>query len=181
MRCGTTLAWSRGNSGMRRVARSKCCGVSKVGAALKVPGACGGTPKLTIASAHVAMTFPSAPTVSVVVLCCGNEYPSEKLEQHNLAARVRNTCDRGAGTVPANAQPRGPNYSVENAETVAAGKDLRVRILVPGIFAFGSLMYSSKVAACPWRTNREHTAAGVKPESASFALPSRQNLQSAEN
>ena len=26
---------------------------------------------------HAAMTFPSAPTVSVVVLCCGNEYPSE--------------------------------------------------------------------------------------------------------
>jgi hypothetical protein len=26
-----------------------------------------------------------------------------------------------------------------------------------------------------WRTNREHTAAGVKPEWASFALPSRQN------
>lgn len=24
-----------------------------------------------------AMTFPSAPTVSVVVLCCGNDYPSE--------------------------------------------------------------------------------------------------------
>jgi len=80
------------------------------------------------------MTFPSAPTVSVVVLCCGNEYPSEKLEQHNLAARVRNTCDRGAVTVPANAQPRGPNYSVKNAETVAAAKDLRVRLftLAPG-------------------------------------------------
>jgi hypothetical protein len=26
---------------------------------------------------HAAMTFPSAPTVSVVVLCYGNEYPSE--------------------------------------------------------------------------------------------------------
>jgi hypothetical protein len=26
-----------------------------------------------------AMTFPSAPTVSVVVLCFGNEYPSENL------------------------------------------------------------------------------------------------------
>jgi hypothetical protein len=24
-----------------------------------------------------AMTVPSAPTVSVVVLCCGNDYPSE--------------------------------------------------------------------------------------------------------
>jgi hypothetical protein len=85
-------------------------------------------------TAHVAMTFPSAPTVSVVVLCCGNEYPSEKLEQHNLGARVRNTCDRGAVTVPANAQPRGPNYSVKNAETVAAAKDLRVRLftLAPG-------------------------------------------------
>jgi hypothetical protein len=34
--------------------------------------------------------------------------------------------------------------------------------------------------ACPWRTNRVHTAAGVKPEWASFALASTQNLQSAE-
>jgi hypothetical protein len=36
--------------------------------------------------------------------------------------------------VPANAQPRGQNYSVKNAETVAAGKDLRVRLftLAPG-------------------------------------------------
>jgi mannose-6-phosphate isomerase-like protein (cupin superfamily) len=36
--------------------------------------------------------------------------------------------------VPANVQPRGPNYSVKNAETVAAGKDLRVRLftLAPG-------------------------------------------------
>jgi hypothetical protein len=30
-------------------------------------------------TAHVAMTFPSAPTVSVVVLCCGIEYQSENL------------------------------------------------------------------------------------------------------
>ena len=50
MRCGTALAWSPGSSGMRRVARSNCCGVSKVGAALKAPGGYGGTPKLTIAS-----------------------------------------------------------------------------------------------------------------------------------
>jgi hypothetical protein len=28
---------------------------------------------------HAAMTFPSAPTVSVVVLCYGNEYPAENL------------------------------------------------------------------------------------------------------
>jgi hypothetical protein len=28
-------------------------------------------------TAYGAMTFPSAPTVSVVVLCCGNDYPSE--------------------------------------------------------------------------------------------------------
>jgi hypothetical protein len=42
---------------------------------------------------HAAMTFPSASTVSVVVLCCGNEYPSEKLEQRNLAARVQNTSE----------------------------------------------------------------------------------------
>ena len=28
---------------------------------------------------RAAMTFPSAPPVSVVVLCCGNEYPSENL------------------------------------------------------------------------------------------------------
>ena len=36
--------------------------------------------------------------------------------------------------MPSNAQPRGPNYSVKNAETVAAGKDLRVRLftLAPG-------------------------------------------------
>jgi hypothetical protein len=30
--------------------------------------------------------------------------------------------------VPANAQPSGPNYSVKNAETVDAAKDLRVRL-----------------------------------------------------
>jgi hypothetical protein len=29
------------------------------------------------ATTHAAMTFPSAPTLSVVVLCCGNEYASE--------------------------------------------------------------------------------------------------------
>ena len=36
--------------------------------------------------------------------------------------------------MPANAQPSGPNYSVKNAETVAAAKDLRVRLftLAPG-------------------------------------------------
>ena len=49
-RSGTVLAWSPGSSGMRRVARSNCCGVSKVGAALKAAGGYGGTPKLTIAS-----------------------------------------------------------------------------------------------------------------------------------
>jgi hypothetical protein len=27
-----------------------------------------------ITTRHAAMTFPSAPTVSVVVMCCGNEY-----------------------------------------------------------------------------------------------------------
>lgn len=34
----------------------------------------------------------------------------------------------------ANAQPTGPNYSVKDAETVAAGKDVRVRLftLAPG-------------------------------------------------
>jgi mannose-6-phosphate isomerase-like protein (cupin superfamily) len=80
------------------------------------------------------MTFPSAPTLSVAVLCCGNEYASEKLAPRCLTARVRNTRDRGAVTVPINAQPGGPNYSVKNAETVAAGKDLRVRLftLAPG-------------------------------------------------
>jgi hypothetical protein len=26
---------------------------------------------------HAAMTFPGAPTVSVVVLCCGNDYRTE--------------------------------------------------------------------------------------------------------
>jgi hypothetical protein len=35
---------------------------------------------------HADMTFPSAPTVSVVVLCCGNEYPSENL---NSATSLR--------------------------------------------------------------------------------------------
>ena len=50
MRCGTALAWSPGSSGMRRVARSNCCGASKVGGALKAAGGCGGMPKLTIAS-----------------------------------------------------------------------------------------------------------------------------------
>ena len=50
MRCGTALAWSPGSSGMRRVARSNCCGVSKVGVALKAAGSYGGTPKLTISS-----------------------------------------------------------------------------------------------------------------------------------
>ena len=49
-RSGTALALSLGNSGTRRVARFNCCGVSKVGAALKAPGGCGGMPKLTIAS-----------------------------------------------------------------------------------------------------------------------------------
>jgi hypothetical protein len=36
--------------------------------------------------------------------------------------------------VTINAQPGGPNYSVKNAETVAVGKDLRVRLftLAPG-------------------------------------------------
>ena len=36
--------------------------------------------------------------------------------------------------MPADARPRGPNYSVKNAETVAARKDLRVRLfkLAPG-------------------------------------------------
>ena len=37
-------------------------------------------------------------------------------------------------TMSANAQPKGPNYSIKNVETVAAGKDLRVRLftLAPG-------------------------------------------------
>ena len=50
MRCGTALAWSPGSSGMRPIARSNCCGASKVGGALKAAGGCGGMPKLTIAS-----------------------------------------------------------------------------------------------------------------------------------
>ena len=49
-RSGTALAWSPGSSGMRQVARSNSCGASKVGAALKAAGGCGGMPKLTIAS-----------------------------------------------------------------------------------------------------------------------------------
>ncbi len=28
---------------------------------------------------HATMTFPSAPTVSVVFMCCGNEYPPENV------------------------------------------------------------------------------------------------------
>jgi hypothetical protein len=34
---------------------------------------------------YAAMTFPSAPTVSVVVLCCGNEYPSENTPHKSTA------------------------------------------------------------------------------------------------
>ena len=49
-RSGTVLASSPGSSGTRQVARSDFCGVSKVGAALKAAGGCGGMPKLTIAS-----------------------------------------------------------------------------------------------------------------------------------
>jgi hypothetical protein len=52
MRSGTALALSLGNSGTRRVARFNCCGVSKVGVALKAAGGCGGMPKLTIASRY---------------------------------------------------------------------------------------------------------------------------------
>ena len=42
-----------------------------------------------------AMTFPSAPTVSVVVLCCGNEYPSENLNSATAlhASEVRATVE----------------------------------------------------------------------------------------
>jgi hypothetical protein len=31
-----------------------------------------------ITTTHAVMSFPSAPTVSVVFMCCGNEYPPEK-------------------------------------------------------------------------------------------------------
>ena len=50
MRSGTALVWSPGSSGMRPIARFDCCGVSKVGGALKAAGGCGGMPKSTIAS-----------------------------------------------------------------------------------------------------------------------------------
>jgi hypothetical protein len=36
------------------------------------------------ATTHAAMTFPSAPTLSVVVLCCANEYPSENSKPATL-------------------------------------------------------------------------------------------------
>jgi hypothetical protein len=47
---GTAPVWSRGSSGMRRVATSNCCGVSKVAGALKAACGYGAMPKLTIAS-----------------------------------------------------------------------------------------------------------------------------------
>lgn len=37
-----------------------------------------------------AMTFPSAPTVSVVVLCCGNDYPSENTPHKSTVQSDRN-------------------------------------------------------------------------------------------
>jgi hypothetical protein len=42
------------------------------------------------------MTFPSAPTVSVVVLCFGNEYPSENLNSATSlhASETHETEDR---------------------------------------------------------------------------------------
>jgi hypothetical protein len=44
---------------------------------------------------HAAMTFRSAPTVSVAVLCCGNEYPSENLNSATAlhASEVRATVE----------------------------------------------------------------------------------------
>jgi hypothetical protein len=46
---GTALVWLRGSSGMGRVARSNCCGVSKAGGAHKAAGGYGAMPKLTTA------------------------------------------------------------------------------------------------------------------------------------
>jgi hypothetical protein len=34
-----------------------------------------------ITTTHAVMSFPSAPTVSVVFMCCGNEYPPENVTQ----------------------------------------------------------------------------------------------------
>jgi hypothetical protein len=34
---------------------------------------------------YAGMTFPSAPTVSVVVLCCGNDHPSESMPHKSSA------------------------------------------------------------------------------------------------
>ena len=45
------------------------------------------------AKMHSAMTFPSAPTVSVVVLCCGNQYPSENLNSATALSEERVTVE----------------------------------------------------------------------------------------
>jgi hypothetical protein len=50
MRSGTALAWSHGNSGMRRVARPGSCGVCKHDVAAKPADGCGRAPRLTTAS-----------------------------------------------------------------------------------------------------------------------------------
>jgi hypothetical protein len=36
-----------------------------------------------ITTTHAVMSFPSAPTVSVVFMCCGNEYPPENVTQRS--------------------------------------------------------------------------------------------------
>jgi hypothetical protein len=36
-----------------------------------------------ITTPHAVMSFPSAPTVSVVFMCCGNEYPHENVTQRS--------------------------------------------------------------------------------------------------
>jgi hypothetical protein len=37
-----------------------------------------------ITRTHAAMTFPSAPTVNIVFMCCGNEYQPEDLKPASL-------------------------------------------------------------------------------------------------
>jgi hypothetical protein len=38
-----------------------------------------------ITKTHTAMTFPSAPTVNIVFMCCGNEHPPKNLNSTVLA------------------------------------------------------------------------------------------------
>src|SRR5262249_33345616 len=59
--------------------------------------------------------------------------PFDVLNGAIFPANVRGAGDTQGATMP-NAPATGPNYSVKDAETVAAGKDVRVRLftLAPG-------------------------------------------------